>query len=126
MDASDMATLADEYWTTYQKRLAADKVSKELKAIESKLEALILSTLRTDGITAIGGKLVILSIDTEPEYMPTIADYPVFSEYILSSKDLSLVERRVSKAAVKERWSLGIEVPGIIRFPMFKLHKHKL
>lgn len=126
MDASEMAALADSYWVTYQKRLAADKVAKSLKVEESKLEAQILATLRADEITAIGGKLVVLSIDTEPDMVPTMSDYPVFCQFVLSSKDLSLLERRVSKATVKERWDLGVEVPGITRFPVFKLHKHKL
>jgi len=126
MDAKEMATLADAYWVTYQKRLAADKVAAALKVDESKLEAQILATLRSDEITSIGGQLVQLSIDKEPEYVPTMSDYPVFCEFVLASKDLSLLERRVSKSAVKERWELGAEVPGIIRFPVFKLRKHKL
>jgi hypothetical protein len=126
MEAKEMAVLADAYWLTYQKRLAADKVAAALKVEESKLVAQILATLRSDEITSIGGQLVQLSIDKEPEYVPTISDYSKFCEFVLSSKDLSLLERRVSKSAVKERWDLGADVPGIIKFPVFKLHRHKL
>jgi hypothetical protein len=45
---------------------------------------------------------------------------------VLESKDLSLLERRVSKSAVKERWELEVEVPGITRMPVFKLNKSQV
>ena len=126
MKAAEMAELADAYWVAYQARLKADKEAKALKVKESALEAQILESLRTDNITGIGGKLVMLTIPKVPDYVPTVSDWQVFSELILSSKDLSLLERRVGKAAVKERWDANVEVPGVVKFPVYKLHKHAL
>ena len=122
MNPSEMGELCDAYWRTKQERLQADREAKELKSRESKLEAQILQLLREENLTAIGGSLIRIWMDPEPEKVPTIGDYPVFSTFVLESKDLSLLERRVSKAAIKERWALNVEVPGIIGMPVFKLH----
>ena len=126
MSPSELSELCDAYWRTYQERLASDREAKELKSRETKLEAQLLQIMRKEELSAVGGNLVRLWMDPKPEYVPTIGDYPVFSAFVLESKDLSLLERRVSKSAVKERWELEVEVPGITRMPVFKLHKSQV
>ena len=122
MEASELAKVADDYWKVYQSRLAKDKESKALKETEDRLKALLLSEMTHQKLTAIGGRSVRLWIDAEPEFVPTIQDWEAFKNYVFETKDLSLLERRVNKAAIKERWAVDQLVPGTIKFPVFKLH----
>src|SRR6266849_2724301 len=101
----NISALADNYWQTYQARLAADKVAATLKAEEVNLSLTLIHQMQELKLSSIGGQLVRLSLNTVPDMMPVIKDYAVFSEYVLRTQDLSLLERRVSKSAVRERWS---------------------
>lgn len=126
LSGEELAKLADEFWDTYQRRLAADKVAAALKESEVKLSEMLIHQMRYQKMTSVGGQLVRLSINTIPEYVPTIKDYPEFAKYVLETKDLSLLEKRVSKSAVKEHWENGEDIPGIIKFPVWKLSKSKV
>jgi hypothetical protein len=121
-----LANLADQFWEVYQERLSADKVAAALKEREVKLSELLIHQMRFQKMTSVGGQLVRLSINTVPDYVPTIQDYTAFAKFILETKDLSLLEKRVSKSAVKEHWENGEEVPGIVKFPTWKLSKSKV
>lgn len=123
MTATDLAQLADHYWTTRAKRLDADKVAKDLKDEESRTEATLIKEMREQQLTAIGGKLVRLAIPTVPEYVPAVKDWDVLYKHILESGDFSLLHKRVGNTACKERWDAGEEVPGIEKFPVYKLSK---
>lgn len=126
LSAGELAELADQYWLAYQQRLAADKVAAELKTKENQLSAKLTEEMLNQKLTSIGGKLLKVSLPTEPEYVPAVTDWNEFYEFVMSSKDLSLLERRVSKAAIKERWASDISVPGISKFPVYKLSKSQV
>ena len=123
MTASELATLADRYWHTREQRIAADKVAKDLKTAESLDEATLIKEMREQQLTAIGGQRVRLSIPTTPEYVPAVKDWDALYQHVLQSKDFSLLHKRVGTAACKERWDAGEEVPGIDRYPVYKLSK---
>jgi hypothetical protein len=121
--ATELAEMGDLYWKTYQERLAQDKVAAALKTEESKLSALLIAQMRQQGLTSIGGKLVRLAINTIPDQVPVVTDWQAFYDYILETKDFSLLERRIGKSAMKERWSNDVEVPGTDAVPVYKLSK---
>jgi hypothetical protein len=122
VEASELAAVADNYWTALQARLEKDRESKVLKEKENELKAVLLAEMQHQKLTSIGGQRVRISMDTVPEYVPTVQDWEVFKAYVFETKDLSLLERRVNKASIKERWEADKEVPGVIHFPVFKLH----
>lgn len=126
LSAGQLAELADQYWLVYQERLAADKVAAELKTRENQLSAKLTEEMLNQKLTSIGGKLLKVSLPTEPDYVPAVNDWNEFYTFVMSSKDLSLLERRVSKAAIKERWAADISVPGISKFPVYKLSKSQV
>jgi hypothetical protein len=126
LSAAELAKMADEYWVTYQDRLKADKVAAELKAQESRLSAALITQMRQQEMSSVGGQLVRLSINTVPDYQPIVVDWQEFYEYILSTKDFSLLEKRIGKAAVKERWAADVKVPGTDRLPVYKLSKSQV
>lgn len=123
MPAQDMAALADEYWALRAQRLDLDKQSKAVKVSEDLAEATLLKQMRLQGLTAIGGQTVRLNMPVTPEMVPTVADWDVVYKSILESGDFSLLEKRIGKLAVKERWEAGVEVPGVVAFPVWKLSK---
>jgi len=123
MNATELAQLADHYWTTRQKRLDADKVAKDLKDEESRAEATLIKEMREQQLTAIGGRLVRLTIPTTPEYVPAVKDWDALYKHVLQTGDFSLLHKRVGTSACKERWDAGEEVPGIERYAVYKLSK---
>ena len=124
--ATNLAVLADHYWDTRQRRLAADKVAAALKVTENKAEATLVAEMRAQGLTAIGGALVRLALPLEPVYEPAVEDWAVLYEHILAHKDFSLLEKRIGRASVKERWAASVIVPGVTRFPVYKLSKSEV
>lgn len=126
LTGTELSALADKYWTTRQDRLAADKVAAELKTKESKFEAQLIAEMREQKLTAVGGQRVRLTIPTTPDYVPTVETWQDLYDYIVEHKDFSLLEKRVGKAAVKERWDQGETVPGVTKFPVYKLSKSEV
>lgn len=123
ISATELAQLADHYWLTREKRLAADKVAKDLKDEESRTEATLIKEMREQQLTAIGGKLVRLAIPTEPEYVPAVKDWDAFYRHVLQTGDFSLLHKRVGTTACKERWDAGETVPGVEKYAVYKLSK---
>lgn len=126
MTATELAALADHFWSTREKRLAADKAAKDLKDEEARAEATLIKEMREQQLTAIGGKLVRLAIPTVPEYVPAVKDWDAFYKHILQSGDFSLLHKRIGAQACKERWDAGEEVPGVEKFPVYKLSKSEV
>lgn len=126
MSPAELSALADHYWTTREQRLAADKVAAELKTEESRAEALLIQEMRANNLTAVGGQKVRLSIPTVPDMVPTVTDWEALRAHILKTGDFSLLEKRVGKAAVKERWDADVDIPGVVGYPVFKLSKSKV
>lgn len=123
MSATELAALADHYWATRAKRLAADKVAEELKAEESRTEATLIKEMQEQNITAIGGQTVRLALPTVPEYVPAVKDWDAVYRHIIATGDFSLLHKRIGANAVKERWDAGETLPGIEKWPVYKLSK---
>ena len=121
MTPEELGVLADDFEMVYQKRLAADKVAAELKTAESQLKAALIREMTDSKLSAVGGRKVRLTI--EKIEIPTAQDWEKVWAHIRETGDFSLLEKRLGKAAVKERWENGEEVPGVIHFPDFKLHR---
>jgi len=122
LSATALGELADEFWQVKAERLAADKVAKELKTREEALNAKLIEQMLRQKISAVGGASIVLIMNT-PTYEPAVKDWPKFWEYILETKDFSLLEKRPGRAAIKERWGLEQSVPGVEKFPVYKLSK---
>lgn len=121
--ATELAELADLFWQVREKRLAADKVAQDFKTQESSYEAELIKEMREQQLTAIGGKLVRLSIPTVPKYVPAVKDWDAFYKHILQTGDFSLLQRRVGDKACEERWQANQAIPGVEKFPVYKLTK---
>lgn len=121
LPAKTLGALADEWWEIKQQRLAADRTAAKLKAREDMLQSAIIMQCRLQEITGVGGQVVRVGVWKDE--VPTVKDWDKFYTHIKKTGDFDLLERRPSKAAVKLRWEDGKVVPGVEKFPVYKLSK---
>jgi hypothetical protein len=122
--AAELAQMADLWFATRAKRLDADKVAAALKTEESALEASIIDQMLKSQLSAVGGKSVITFLP-EPKLEPVKKDWAAFWAYVMETGDSSLIEQRVGRAAIKERWANGETIPGVASFPVYRLTRTK-
>lgn len=125
LSASELGELADIYHTVRADRLAADKVAGTLKSNESSAEALLIEQMRSQEITACGGQRLRVALGA-PDMVPAVKDWDKYYAYILETGDFSLLERRPGKAACRERWDDGQQIPGVEQFPVYKLSRNEV
>jgi len=116
-----LAALSDELGTKRAERLAADKVAAALATEESRLSGLLLLYMRENQLTSIGGALHTVTVASEPDLMPAVKDWGAYWEYAVANNAPEMFERRPGKLACRERWEAGEEIPGVEKFPVYKL-----
>lgn len=122
--ASELAELADKWFAKRAERLVADKVASALKAEESVFEADLIDQMLKSQISAVGGKDVVTYLP-KPTLEPVKKDWAVFWQYVLKTGDSSLIEARIGRAAIKERWANGETIPGVESYPVYRLSRSK-
>lgn len=126
LTAKELGALADAWHEQRTKRLDADKVAAAHKVLETLAQTTIIAQLQNQAITAIGGKTVRVSISNEPDFQPHVTDWDKFYAYIHKKKAWDLLERRPGKLACRARWDDNVEVPGVEKFPVYKLYSSKV
>jgi hypothetical protein len=122
MDTSQLAELADEYFLLRQERLEEQKYVDKLEEKEKKLKQYLMDAFLETKSTAIGGRLVEISVVEKVE--PTVENYDALYKHVQATGEFDLLYRRVNAAAVKERWQLHEKVPGVVGFPVQSLSMH--
>jgi hypothetical protein len=122
LSAQEMGMLCDEFWAVKTDRLAQDKIAKTLKTAEDALQAKLIEQMLRQEVSATGGRTIILTLPA-PTEEPVVTDWTEFWKFIKSQDDMSLFEKRPGRAAIKERWGNGETIPGIGKFPVYKLSK---
>jgi len=96
-------------------QLAALKLSKELVKLEAdvkQLETHIIETIANEkdmsGVIGATAKAVVKS-----KVVPSVQDWGAIYRYILKHKDFSLLQKRLSSTAFRERWDAGEDLPGV-------------
>lgn len=117
LSKADLERAAEIMESEREKRLKLDKESANIKHTETTAEKLIIQQMGLQNIAVVHGK------EVKETDEPHVKDWQEFYAYILETQDFSLLERRPGKAAIKERWELKVEVPGIEKFPVAKLVK---
>lgn len=84
---------------------------KDLTAAKDEIDLALLQKMDTEGLsrTANGSYSVSINEDTVPE----VVDWDTLYAHILSTRDFSLIQRRVSSTAYKELLKLGEVIPGL-------------
>jgi hypothetical protein len=123
LTVKELGKLADNYYKAREKRLAADKIVKDLKDIESGYANELIENLAKD-TTGVSGKLVHVYVDSDE--VPKIEDRDKFMAFVMKNKAWEFVPASVNKAPCKELWEEGKKIPGITSIFVPKLHYSKL
>lgn len=118
-----LGACADKLYEIRQKRLAMQKEVDEVEAEEKALKEYIINTLpKSDSGAA--GKVARVSIVTKD--VPQVKDWDVFYKYVSRTKSFDLLQRRLSDAAVKERWENKKDIPGVEAFTVVSVSLNKV
>jgi len=84
---------------------------KDLKAAQDEIDLALLKKMDAEGLsrTANGDYSVSINEDTVPE----VEDWDALYNHVISTRDFSLIQRRISSTAYKELLKLGEGVPGL-------------
>lgn len=124
MSIKDIPVLIEQYATKRQDRLALQKQTDQLKQEETQLQNDIIAALKDAGMTSAGGSEHKVTFKTVQK--PTAADWDKIYDYIQEEGAFDLLQRRLGETAVKLRWEEGIDIPGIVAFPVDKLSISKV
>jgi len=121
--SSHLPDLVDNYISLRAQRLALDKEAASLKETEDDLYKVIVSKMRDEGMTAMGGKNGMVKLKESEEPIPT--DWPALYDYIKETGHFEFLHKRISTLAIKEHWEAGENVPGVGTTTVFKLSVSK-
>jgi hypothetical protein len=111
--------LVEEYLNVRDQRLVAKRQMDTLEKQESKLKDLIEhEMLLMEGQPFKG---INHRVDLTPELKPTVEDWGLLNQYILQTGSFDLYQKRLTESAVKGRWEDGVNIPGVAKFPIYKL-----
>jgi len=113
----------DLLYKVREARKLLDAKSGAEKAQETMIEDAIFNAFDKSDLEGARGKLAQASISRSD--VPTVKDWPAFEKYVIKSKALDLLQRRVSVEAFRERVGQGVQVPGIEIFTKVRLHLSK-
>lgn len=115
----ELAEKADTWHEMRLRRLAMQREVDAIELTEKQLQQQLMEQMQALGLSAIGGKLVALTVETV--YEPTVEDWPAFYSRIQETGEFDMLYRRINTAAIKARWEQGALVPGVAKFPVQKL-----
>lgn len=109
-----MGACADRLYQLRQKRLEMQKEVDKVAAEESALKEHIINTLPKSEASGVAGKLARATVVTKE--VPQVEDWDAFYKYVKKTGQFDLMQRRLTDAAIKERWEHGKEIPGVKHF----------
>lgn len=109
-----LAQVADLLYATRAKRLALMDTVNELEALETACKDKLIKELPKGAANGITGRVAHVEIATKA--VPTVEDWSALYKYVARTKSFELLQRRLSEAAVKERWQAKKVIPGVGTF----------
>lgn len=97
---------------------------KETKEEESILENVIIKKMEEQGLTRLANDNC--SVTVKQELVPQAEDWESIQNYVMETKDFSLLHRRISSASWNESIKLGKDIPGIKPIELTKLNMRRL
>lgn len=109
-----LGTCADKLFELRNKRLEMQKAVDAVGAEESALKTHIIESLPKSEASGVAGKLARVTVITKQ--VPQVKDWDAFYKYVKKTGQFDLMQRRLTDAAIKERWEAGKEIPGVEHF----------
>jgi hypothetical protein len=107
------AAKADLLYQTRQERYRLQHQIEELEKLEGRIEEYFINHLPA-GQTGLAGTIARVQVETKP--VPTVEDWAKLYQYIKRTGAFELLQRRLTKSAVEERWEDKKTIPGVGRF----------
>ena len=114
LTAKTALAVAQEYDSTRAQRLELDRQAAAVKEVELELRQQLMDMLQALDINSVGDNEKIYALVQKPE--PTVEDWNALHAHIKKTGEFELLYRRVNPAAIKERWELHKQVPGVKQF----------
>jgi hypothetical protein len=109
-----LGACADKLYELRAKRLAEQKKVDEIAAEETALKNHIIENLPKSEASGVAGKLARVTVVTKQ--IPQVQDWDAFYKYVKKTGSFDLMQKRLTDAAIKERWEAGKEIPGVGHF----------
>ena len=119
-----MGACADRLYELRQKRLEEQKKVDLIEAEEKALKEHIIQNLPKSEASGVAGKLARVTVVTKE--VPQVEDWDAFYKYVKRTGAFDLMQRRLTDAAVKERWEAGEEIPGVKHFNVVTVSINKV
>jgi len=122
-----LGACADALYRVREERLALQEQVEQLRKHEAALTDHIINNLPKSDARGIAGKIVRVTI--KKKRVPTVRDWDALHAYVLKHAKkgaFSLLQRRISVAAVEEIWEAGKQLPGVEPFDAVTLSVNKL
>lgn len=109
-----LGACADKLFELRNKRLEMQKTVDVVAAEETALKNYIIENLPKSEASGVAGKLARVTVVTKQ--VPQVKDWDAFYKYVKKTGQFDLMQRRLTDAAIKERWEAGKEIPGVEHF----------
>lgn len=119
-----MGACADRLYELRQKRLEEQKKVDLIEAEEKALKEYIIQNLPKSEASGVAGKLARVTVVAKE--IPQVEDWDAFYKYVKKTGNFDLMQRRLTDAAVKERWEAGEEIPGVKHFQVVTVSINKV
>lgn len=106
-----VSKLVDELYTTRAKRYVIQHDATKLEEREKEIRKELIAALPKFGATGIAGKLARAQLETKT--IKRIENWETFCKFVAKTKSWDLLQRRVSDAAIQERWDSKKAVAGV-------------
>ena len=103
--------IPDLYYETKQRRLEMAKVVRELEKQEKFLRQFVIDNVPKSNTTGVAGH--IAKVQIIPKSTPQCKDWDKLYAFILKTRRLEMLQRRLSIEAINEYIDAGKNVPGI-------------
>lgn len=106
-----LGACADRLWGIKQEQAELNRAWEALDAERKAIKEHVIETLPKSEAQGVLGRVAKVVVTTKQ--VAAVKDWPAFYQHLLKVEDFSLMQKRVSDAAVRERWEAGETVPGV-------------
>jgi hypothetical protein len=124
VDLKALAEKADQYYLLNKRRLAAQKEVDAIETEEKTLKAELIASIELAEAQGVAGKVCRVTVVTKAK--PTLRDFDALLTHCKRRNEWDLIRHAISEEAVKQRWAVGKEVPGVESFAVTTLSVNKL
>lgn len=84
---------------------------KELRSMQDEVDVLLLKKMDAEGLSRTANDKASVSINED--IVPEVTDWDKVWEAVIAEQDYSLIQRRISSTAYREKLKLGDDIPGM-------------